>query len=105
MPLPPSSSRAHATVSRHLAVQNALASPLPHLCGRTGRVAALRRVRFRHPNILHRDVAVLDALEGDLVFAFLAAETGCRLVLADKARDLVIGEITRPDDGDITPWS
>src|SRR5438477_10374345 len=180
MPLPPRSSRAHATVSRHLAVQNALASAacasvslpsacscacrvirhcdavmlaiilarrsctrlerpdrlaelqallavldgglvsahrasgrhpcdgvarhLQHLRGVAERVAALQPVRFRHTDVPQRDVAVLDDLEGDLVFDLLDTEARRRFVFDDEALDLVIGEITRPDDRNIAPW-
>jgi hypothetical protein len=50
-------------------------------------------------------VAVLDDLERNLVLDFLDAETGCRLVLDDEALDLIIGEISRPDDRNIAPRS
>src|SRR5208283_3516497 len=62
-------------------------------------------VRFRHPNVLHRDVPVLDDLERNLVLDFLDAEARRRLVLDDEALDLVVGKIPRPDDGNIAPGS
>src|SRR4029077_8929405 len=52
---------------------------------------------------LQRDLAVLDHLEGDLVLDLLDAEARRGLVLDDEALDLVVGEITRPDDRDVAP--
>src|SRR5882672_4347776 len=75
-----------------------------HACGIAERIATLQAVRFGHPYILHRDLAVLDHLERDLVLDFLDAETGCRLVLDDESLDLVVAEVARPDDGDVAPW-
>src|SRR6267378_4059165 len=122
MPLPPSSSRAHATVSRHLAVQNALASAacasvnLPSACScawRTIRhceavmfaiiLASRSCTSWNDPNVLQRDVTVLDDLERNLVLDLLDAEAGRRLVLDDEALDLVVGDIARPDDRDVAP--
>src|SRR5437016_2384689 len=114
MPLPPSSSRAHATVSRHLAVVKALASDacasviLPSASSWdmrriSERLIVLQAVFFRNAAVLHRDQAVLHDLEGDLVLNFFDLETGCGLVLDDKRLDLVVGEIARPDDRDVAP--
>ncbi len=48
-------------------------------------------------------MTILDDLERNLVLDLLDAETGCRLVLDDEALDLVIGQIARPDDGNVAP--
>ena len=50
-------------------------------------------------------MAVLDDLERNLVLDLLDAEAGRRLVLDDEALDLVVGEIARPDDGNVAPRS
>src|SRR5438034_2376872 len=50
-------------------------------------------------------MAVLDDLERNLVLDLLNTEARGRLVLDDKALDLVVGDIARPDDGNIAPWS
>src|SRR6185436_1456705 len=68
------------------------------------RIAALQAVCFGDPHILQRDLAVLDHLERNLVLDLLDAEAGRRLVLDDEALDLVVREITRPDDGEVAPW-
>src|SRR6202043_2092962 len=67
-------------------------------------IAALQTIRFRHPYILQRDLAVLHHLERNLVLDLLDAEPGRRLVLDDEALDLVVGEIARPNDGEVAPW-
>src|SRR6266436_5848733 len=133
MPLPPSSSRAHATVSRHLAVVKALARDacasviLPSACNwdmRTKRhceavmlasilarrsctiwneLIGLQAVFLRNAAVLQCDQAVLHDLEGDFVQDFFDLEAGCGLVLDDKRLDLVVGEIARPDDRDVAP--
>ena len=74
-----------------------------HPRGVAERVAALEAVRFRHPAVLQRDLAVLDDLERDLVLDLLDAEAGRRLVLDDEALDLVVGDIARPDDRNVAP--
>src|SRR5258708_6889763 len=79
MPLPPRSSRAHATVSRHLAVL------------------------LRNAAVLHRDQGVLHDLESNFVLDFFDLESGCGLVLDDKRLDLVVAEIAGPDDRDVAP--
>src|SRR5882672_5103971 len=75
-----------------------------HACGIAERIAALQAVRFRHPYILQRNLAVLDHLERNLVLDLLDAETGRRLVLEDEALYLVVREIACPDDGEVAPW-
>src|SRR6185369_17042662 len=65
--------------------------------------AARQAIRFRDPAILHRDFSVLHDLERNLVLNFFNAEPGRRLVLDDEALDLVIVEVTCPDDRDIAP--
>src|SRR5207247_4587829 len=72
-----------------------------HARGVAEGVAGLKAVRLRHADVLQRDLAVLDHLERDLVLDLLDAETGRGLVLDDEALDLVVGEITRPDDPDV----
>ena len=74
-----------------------------HARGIAERVAALQAVRFRHPHVLERDLAVLDHLERDLVLDLLDAEAGRRLVLDDEAFDLIVGEVARPDDRQVAP--
>src|SRR6266852_4237785 len=63
----------------------------------------LEAVLFRHAAVLHRDQAVLDHAERDLVLDLLDAEAGRRLVLDDEALDLVVGEVARPDDRKVAP--
>src|SRR6266852_374504 len=75
-----------------------------HAGGIAERIAALQAVRFRHPYVLQRDLAVLDHLERNLVLDLLDAETGCRLVLDDEALHLIVREIACPDDGEVAPW-
>src|ERR1700752_249432 len=48
-------------------------------------------------------MTVLDHLERHLVCDFFDAETGRRLVLDDEALDLVVGDVSRPDDRDVAP--
>ena len=85
---------AHRASGRH--PRHGVACHLQHLRGVAERVAALETVRFRHPNVLQRDVAVLDDLERDLVLDLLDAEAGRRLVLDDEALDLVVGDDRAP---------
>src|SRR6266478_1575786 len=75
-----------------------------HARGIAERIAALQAVRFRHSHVFHRDLAVLDHLERDLVLDLLNTEAGRRLVLDDESFDLIVGKIARPDDGDVAPW-
>ncbi len=93
---------AHRASRRHPG--DGVARHLQHLRGVAERVAALQPVRFRHTDVPQRDVAVLDDLEGDLVFDLLDTEARRRFVFDDEALDLVIGEITRPNDRNIAPW-
>src|SRR3954449_6195659 len=60
-------------------------------------------IRFRHPHVLHRDLAVLDHLERDLVLDLFDAEAGRGLVLDDEALHLVVAQVARPDDRNIAP--
>src|SRR5204863_1643944 len=76
-----------------------------HPRGVAERLAGLEVVLLGHPTVLHRDQPVLNHLERDLVLDLLNAEARRRLVFDDEASDLVVGEITRPDDRDVTPWS
>src|SRR5260370_32172141 len=75
-----------------------------HSCGIAERIAALQAVRFRHPYILQRDLAVLDHLEGNLVLDLLEAEGRRRLVLGDDSLHLIFRKIACPDDGEVAPW-
>ena len=67
-----------------------------HARGVAEGVAALQAVRFRHADVLQRDLAVLDHLERDLVLDLLDAEAGRGLVLDDEALDLVVGDDRAP---------
>src|SRR6476620_3026819 len=87
---------AHRASRRH--PRYGVARYLQHLGGVAERIAALDAVRFRHPNVLQRDVTVLHDLERNLVLDLLDTEAGGRLVLDDEALDLVVGDIARPDD-------
>src|SRR5262245_28128923 len=66
-------------------------------------LTSLEAIRVRHAAVLHRDLAVLDGLQGDLVLHLLDAEPGRRLVLDDEARDLVVLEVACPYDRDVAP--
>src|SRR5439155_436192 len=68
------------------------------------RVAALQTVGFRHTHVLEGNLAVLDHFERNLVLYLFDAKAGRSLVLDDEALDLVVGDVARPDDGNITPW-
>src|SRR4029077_5236155 len=74
-----------------------------HARGITERVAGLQTVRFRHPHVLEGDLAVLDHFERNLVLNLLNAEAGRGLVLDDEAFDLVVGNVTCPDDRQVAP--
>src|SRR6202023_837593 len=65
--------------------------------------AAPQPVRLGHPDVLQRDMAVLNDLQRDLVLDLLDAEARRRLVLDYESLDLVVGEVARPDDGKIAP--
>src|SRR5262249_21344254 len=81
-----------------------VARPTQHARGvAEGLNAGREPIRFRHPAVLHRDLAVLDDLERDLVLHLLDAEAGRALVFDDEAFDLVVGQVARPDDRDIAP--
>src|SRR5271169_4742411 len=94
---------AHRTTSGH--PRHGVACHLQHLRGVAERVAALEAVRFRNPNVLQRDVTVLNDLEGNLVLDLFDTEARRRLVLDDETLDLVVGNIARPNDRDIAPGS
>src|SRR5277367_1365036 len=94
---------AHRASSGH--PRHGVACHLQHLRGVAERVATLEAVRFRNPNVLQRDVTVLDDLEGNLVLDLFDTEARRRLVLDDEALDLVVGDIARPDNRDIAPGS
>ena len=76
---------------------------LQHPRGVAERLASLKVVLLGHPDVLQRDLAVLDHLERDLVLDLLDAEAGRGLVLDDEALDLVVGDVARPDDRDVAP--
>jgi hypothetical protein len=63
----------------------------------------LEPVLLRYPAVIHRDQAVLNHLERDLVLNLLNAEARCSLVLDDEAFDLVVSDIARPDDRNVAP--
>src|SRR6267142_656008 len=67
------------------------------------RHVSLEAVCFRHAAIFPRDVAVLNHLQRHLVRDLLVAESRCRFVLDDEGLDLVVGEVSRPDDRNVTP--
>src|SRR5271170_4160013 len=94
---------AHRASSGH--PRHGVACHLQHLRGVAERVAALEAVRFRNPNVLQRDVAVLDDLQRNLVLDLFDTEARRRLVLDDEALDLVVGDIARPDNRDVAPGS
>src|SRR5271155_5623773 len=94
---------AHRASSGH--PRHGVACHLQHLRGVAERVATLEAVRFRNPNVLQRDVTVLDDLESNLVLDLFDTEARRRLVLDDEALDLVVGDIARPDNRDIAPGS
>src|SRR5215831_14064385 len=71
----------------------------PRLC------ACLEMVLFRQPNVLHRNQAILDYLECELILNLLDTKARCRLVLNDKSFDMVIPEIAGPDNRNATPRS
>src|ERR1700722_11887343 len=85
--------------------RHGVACHLQNLRGVAKRVAALQAVRFGYPDVLQRDVTVLDDLEGNLVLDLVDTEARRRLVLDDKTFDLVVGDIARPDDRKIAPGS
>src|SRR5258707_2220805 len=63
----------------------------------------LKAVLLRPPAILHRDQAVLNDFERNLVLNLFDLEAGRGLNLDDEPFDLVIREIARPDDRNIAP--
>src|ERR1700692_317889 len=67
------------------------------------RVAALQAVRFGNAHVLQRNLPVLDHFERDLVLDFFDAEAGRGLVLDNEALYLIVGDIARPDDRNVTP--
>src|SRR5260370_23850057 len=50
-------------------------------------------------------MAVLHDLQRDLVLDLIDAEAGRRLVLDDETLNLIIAEVSCPDDGNIAPGS
>src|SRR5882672_5471298 len=94
-------------VGAHLAPRrlpaHEIARHAEHPRGVAERRVGLEAVRLGHPAVVQRDLAVLDHLERDLVLNLFDAEAGRRLVLDDEALDLVVGDVARPDDRDITP--
>src|SRR5712692_4401844 len=60
-------------------------------------------VLLRYPAVLHRDQAVLDHLERDLVLNLFDLEARRGLVLDDEGLDLVVSDIARPDDRNVAP--
>src|SRR5213593_3618997 len=94
---------AHRASRRHPG--HCVAGHLQHLRGVAERVAALETIFFGHAAILQRNVAVLHDLERDFVLDLVDAETGCRFVLDDEAFDLVVSNVSCPDDRNIAPGS
>src|SRR5262245_49438108 len=65
--------------------------------------AARQTICIRHPAVLHRDLAVLDDLERDLVLNLCNAKPRRGLVFDDEALDLVVVEVACPDDREVAP--
>src|SRR5262249_20767426 len=71
----------------------------PRLC------ACLEMVLFRQPNVLHRDQAILDYLERELVLNLFDTKARRRLVLNDESFDVIVRKIASPDNRNVTPRS
>src|SRR6185312_10631543 len=83
-----------------------MARPTQHVRGVTERpCASLKSILVWYPAILHRDLAVLNNLQRNLVLNLLDGEPGRSLVLDDEALYLVVGNVARPDDRDVAPRS
>src|SRR5262249_779635 len=67
------------------------------------RAVLLEPVLLRDAAVAQRDQAVLHDFQRDLVLNLLHAEAGSSLVLDNEAFDLVVGDISRPDDRDVAP--
>src|SRR6266513_2493820 len=93
--------RTHRAPGGHPA--DCVAGYLQNFRGVAERVTTLKTVFFGHAAIFQGDVAVLHDLERDFVLNLVNAEAGCRLVLDDETFDLVVGDVTRPDDRDVAP--
>src|SRR5260370_17660075 len=74
-----------------------------HLRGVAERFVQLETVLFGYPAVVQCDQAVLYHLERDLVLNLLDAEARRGFVLDDKAFDLVVVEIARPDHENVAP--
>src|SRR6267378_4226057 len=67
------------------------------------RAVLLEPILFRDAAFVEGDQAVLYYLQRNLVLNLLHAEAGSGLVLDNETFDLIIGDITRPDDRDVAP--
>src|SRR5438876_6776235 len=93
--------------SAHLASRRLPSYVIPCLAQYPRRVAkrlsCLEMVLFLHPNVLQRHQAVLDHLEPELVLNLLDAKARRLLVINDETFDLLIRDIPRPDNRNVTP--
>ena len=64
-------------------------------------VCLLEPVGFRHATVLQREERILHHAQSDFVVHFLGLEAGCAF-FDQKAFYMVVGHITRPDDGYVT---
>src|SRR5258708_1285073 len=80
-------------VARHAQYLRSVAERLVHL----------ETVLFGLSAVVQCDQAILDDLERDLVLDLLDTEALRSLVLDDKAFDLVVVQIARPDDRNVAP--
>src|SRR5437870_5368197 len=94
---------AHRASRRHPG--NRVAGHLQNFRGVAERVAALETIFFGHAAIFQGDMAVLHDLESDFVLNLVDAEAGCRLVLDNEAFNLVVSNVSCPDDRNIAPGS
>ena len=80
-----------------------ISGPTQNLGRVSERLIFLKTVLLRDPAVLHRDLTVLDHLEGNLVLNLFDLEARRGLVLDDESLDLVVGHVARPNDGNVAP--
>src|SRR5262245_29532204 len=81
-----------------------MAGAAQHICGiAKSPLASLETIIVRDPAVLHRNLAVLDDLQRDLVVHLLDAEAGSVLVLDNESLHRVVGDVARPHDRDVAP--
>src|ERR1700730_6816747 len=93
----------HPTTRRHPG--DARTRHAEHFSGVAERRICLQTVRLWHAALVHRDQAVLDHAQRNLVLNLFDAESRRPLVLDDETLDLAVSDVARPDDRNVTPGS